>query len=185
VIALEVKADTAKARKKVERIAKGMTPEKIDPHVERVALQSMAELIKESPKRWFGQIRSGWRITTPTPGARIIEIPEDLRSANGKTSVADIARMVNFGTMNDGQGFIFPREAKALYIPLTRRAAAGWREGLVYGTDYILRKRARGIRGRHFIELERIKSQILFRHVMTQYVRSLVNIAALEDKVDK
>jgi hypothetical protein len=176
MIRLEVKADTAKARKKMDNIAKGLSPAKIDPLVERVALESLAELIKESPKRWFGQIRSGWRVTTPAPGARIIEIPEDLRSASGKTSVADITRMVNFGTANDGQGFIYPREAKALYIPLTRRAAAGFRQGLVYGTDYILRPRVHGIRGRHFVELQRIKAQILFRHVMTQYIRSLTRL---------
>jgi len=38
---------------------------------------------------------------------------------------------------------IRPQKAKALYIPLTRAGAKGWRESLEQGKDYIFRKSAK------------------------------------------
>lgn len=66
------------------------------------------------------------------------------------TSVADIAKFVDQGTANNGQGYIYPKRAKRLYIPL-KRTAIVWREGLKFGKDYILAKRVRGIKGRKFV----------------------------------
>jgi len=41
---------------------------------------------------------------------------------------------------NTSGAVIRATKAKALYIPLKRKAAKGWREGLKYGVDYIMRK---------------------------------------------
>lgn len=170
---IRVRAETDRAAAAVRRIQQGLTPEGIDPIVEKVALKSLAGLVAASPKRWFGQIRSGWTIIKPGPGIRQITIPEKLKGPTG-VSVADIARFVNFGTADNGTGFIFPKNARRLYIPLMRRAAAGWQPGFIYGSDYVLALKVRGIQGRHFIEPEQAKAQQLMRDEFTTYIRKLV-----------
>lgn len=151
----------------------GLTPEKLDPIVERVALQSLAGLVAASPKRWFGQIRSGWTIRKPAEGSREIDIPESKVGVGGQ-KVADIARFVDQGTANDGSGFIYPVRAKMLYIPLTRKAAAGWNPSLVRGVDYVLAPRVRGIKARRFIAPQREKAFERLRTGLRNYIVGLV-----------
>jgi hypothetical protein len=132
-----------------ERIRKGLAPEKLDRIVDRVAFKTLAQLVRASPKKWFGQIRSGWRITKPAEGSRKLDIDPSRVTASG-TSVADIAKFVDQGTANNGQGYIYPKHSKRLYIPL-KRTAIVWREGLRYGKDYVLARRVKGIKGRKFV----------------------------------
>lgn len=132
-----------------ERIRKGLAPAKLDRIVDRVSFQTLAQLVKASPKKWFGQIRSGWRITKPGEGQRKLDIDPSRVTKSG-TSVADIAKFVDQGTANNGQGYIYPKRAKRLYIPL-KRTAIVWREGLRFGKDYVLAKRVKGIKGRKFV----------------------------------
>lgn len=61
-------------------------------------------------------------------------------------SMSKVALFLEEGTRAHG-----PRTAKFLYIPL-RPGAAVWREGFVYGRDYILTKRVKGIRARHYLK---------------------------------
>lgn len=132
-----------------ERIRKGLAPARLDRIVDRVSFQTLAQLVKASPKKWFGQIRSGWRITKPGEGQRKLDIDPSRVTKSG-TSVADIAKFVDQGTADNGQGYIYPKRAKRLYIPL-KRTAIVWREGLRFGKDYVLAKRVKGIKGRKFV----------------------------------
>lgn len=153
------------------RILKGLSPEKLDRLVERESFKALAKLVKASPKKWFGQIRSGWRVTKPRPAARKLDIDPAKMTANG-TSVADIARFVDQGTKTDGQGYIYPVRAKKLYIPL-RRVAVVWREGLVYGKDYILLNRVKGIKARRFVSPVRRQVHKDFNDAMIAYIAKL------------
>lgn len=170
---IRITAQTANAQRILERLRDGMTPEGIDPIVERVALQTLAGLVMASPKKWFGQIKSGWEISKPAPGERIVDIPESRVGVTG-TKVRDIARFVDQGTANDGAGFIYPKVKKFLYIPLVRRAAGGWHPGLIRGVDYILAPRVRGQKGQHFIAPQREKAFARLRDALRTYILSLV-----------
>jgi hypothetical protein len=169
--AVRVRTDSAAVLAMLNNLRESLTPEAIDPLVEQVSFRILASVVVASPKKWFGQIKSGWRVIKSGLGSREVLIPESARGPNG-TRVVDILRFVNSGTANDGSGYIYPKKAKRLYIPLTRTAAAGWREGLRYGVDYILRARVRGIKGSRFVEDERKKAAKLFLAAMKQFVRN-------------
>lgn len=153
------------------RIIKGLAPEKLDRIVEREAFKGLAKLVRASPKKWFGQIRSGWRITKPRIAARRLDIDPSKVTKNG-TSVADIARFVDRGTANNGTGYIYPKRAKRLYIPL-KRTAVVWREGLKFGKDYILAKRVKGIKARRFVDPVRRQVQKDFNDALIAYIAKL------------
>jgi hypothetical protein len=170
---IRVTAQTEAAERILVALRDGLTPENLDPIVERVALQSLAGLVAASPKRWFGQIRSGWEVRKPAEGSRELDIPASKVGVGGQ-KVRDIALWVDQGTANDGAGFIYPVRAKLLYIPLTRRAAGGWQPGLQRGVDYVLAPRVRGIKGRQFIAPQRAKAFERLRAGLRNYIVSLV-----------
>jgi hypothetical protein len=143
------------------RIRAYFTPQAVDPVIDRVALETLASAVQATPKRWFGQVRAAWRIQKPHPGAR--NVVNDHK----------VMRFLEFGTANAGQGFITPKLKKALYIPLNRRAAMGWNEGLRYGVDYILRKRVRGITPRRIVAMEQVKAKARMLEAMREYIRKV------------
>jgi hypothetical protein len=153
----------ARAINRLAGLNRALTPEALDSIVDRVALQTMAELVKATPKRWFGQVRRAWHILKPEEGVRIIR--------NG----SKIMVFLEHGTANGGTGFITPKVKKFLYIPLTRRAAGGWHEGLVYGRDYVLAKRARGIKPRNIVSTEKPKAEARLAEAIKGHVRKAVN----------
>lgn len=153
------------------RILKGLAPEKLDRVVEIQAFKTLGKLVKASPKKWFGQIRSGWRVTKIRVGARRLDIDPSKTTQNG-TSVADIARFVDQGTANNGQGYIYPKRKKKLYIPL-KRTAVVWREGLVFGKDYVLVNRVKGIKARRFVAPVRRQAHKEFNDAMIAYIAKL------------
>lgn len=179
---IRVTAQTEAAEALVAALQEGLQPARYDRIVEKAAFQSLAELVQASPKKWFGQIQKGWQVTKPEDGSRIIDIPQENKSASG-TSVRDITRFVNFGTANNGEGWIVPVKKKILYIPLNPKAAAGWNPSLVLQRvvngelirgDYLLVPRVHGIKGRHFIEPQRAKAFERLRDALRQYILRLV-----------
>lgn len=172
MIAIGVRIDTEPVRKMLERLAKGLTDEGVDRVVEREGFRVLRDIVKESPKHWFGQIRSGWRVEKPRVGVRIVQIDPARKSITG-TSIADIAKFVDEGTANDGSGFIVPKRARFLYIPLKRRAAAGYQKGFVWGEDFILRSQVRGIRGRHFSTPVKKRAAVNFGNALLAHARKL------------
>jgi hypothetical protein len=134
VIKLDVKG--AVNPEKLAKLRAALEPAATDPVVERVALRAFAKVVKDTPKRWFGQVRMSWQIQKPRPGARVV------------VNDNKIMLWLEEGTANAGTGRIYPKRGKFLYIPRNRNAALGWNPGLVYGRDYILRKSVRGIKPR-------------------------------------
>ena len=146
-----------------ERIKREMTPAAMDRIVGKVAAQTLQSVVSKTPRKWFGQVRRSWGIETPKQGMRYVQ--------NGNK----IMFWIEEGTKAHG-----PVRAKALFIPLTRKAVlahasnrgfepknvavkgdSNWvgetRKGLrvftsrgravtlIYGVDYVLAKRVKGI----------------------------------------
>jgi len=160
---LKVTANTEGGRRTLKRLADGMSIEKIDRVVGRVAAETFAHVVKATPKRWFGQVRRSWQIRLPAPGVRHV-INEN-----------KIMLFLEEGTANQGQGWIYPRTKKFLYIPLNRKAAMGWHEGLKYGRDYILRKKVRGIKPRRIVARERILTAERLLVAMRRHIQRIVD----------
>ena len=139
------------AKEAILRIVKNLSQEQVDKIVDKVALQSETNLKINTPKGWFGTVRNGWTTRKPEPGVRVVS--NGIRTPNG----VPIVLFLEEGTARAGTGWIYPRTSKKLYVPLTKRAAAGWRPSLVYGKDYVLKNRVRGIKPLHFIAAEREK----------------------------
>ncbi len=160
---IKVNVQSEAVRAKIERVRAAMTPEAVDPVMERAGLETFREVVAATPKRWFGQVRGSWKIEKPKEGQRLV------------INRNKIMLFLEVGTANEGQGFIEPKEKKALYIPLNRKAAMGWVEGLKYGVDYILRKRVRGIKPRWIVRDERKKARVRLLKAMKEHIRKVLN----------
>lgn len=159
-----ITAKTEKALKVLEKLQAGLTAASVDAVVENVAVRSLARLIEKTPKKWFGQVRRGWLMQKPRAGVRYLVNPNKIMG------------YLERGTANEGRGYIYPVKAKALFIPLSRRAVGatagvfgvvpGGRSliqkmsrtrgrSLIWGVDYILAKRVRGIKPRRIVAKEK------------------------------
>jgi hypothetical protein len=138
---------------------RGITPEAIDQMVERAALETLVELVKTTPKQWTGQTRKSWQVQKPAQGVRIVE------------NDSKVMLFLEKGTKDHG-----PVNKKFLFIPLTRRAAAGWFKGLRYGVDYILKKWVKGIKPMNIVRDERPRARERLLNGMKGLVRQTLGI---------
>lgn len=137
---IRARALTDGAKKRLQDIAKHLTPEALDAVVDQAAFQTQAALIRATPKKWFGQVRRGWIVVNEGPGRRrvgntnkIMLFLEEGTKAHGPKAdligplqpgrVKAIQRKIKGGSIravvnNQIQG----RRKAALFIPLTRRA---------------------------------------------------------------
>ena len=176
---IQVRANTEAAKAKLLKIEKAL-PALVEFVADKTAAQALAILVEATPKKWFGSVRAGWEIEKTGEGKR--RVFNDRPTA--KNGVA-IIKFLEYGTANGGTGYIYPktqfkertsvryvirggsihtvtrriRYKARLYMPLTRRAVAGWNDSLVYGVDYITPLRVRGIKPRRIVagNLERIR----------------------------
>lgn len=147
MIKITAKANSAAAVRDLSALAKAFTPDQLDPVVGRVAAETLRSVVEHSPKRWFGDLRRQWQMRREAPARWTVE------------NRSRVAVFLEYGTANAGTGRIYPVRAKALFIPLTRRAALGYRPGLVYGKDYILRTSVKGITPRWIARDERVRAE--------------------------
>lgn len=209
---VRITVKTAAARRKIERVKAALQPGKIDPVVDRVAFQVQARLIRQTPKRWFGQVRRGWIVVKPRDGVRVVTNTNKVMLFLEEGTKAHGPREI-FGPLQPGQ----PRKKKALFVPLTRRAATATagvfgvgttvratrhasgaatlekvraifqrtesvRKGkrkvgsrtLVYGTDYVLARRVRGIRALHIVRRARPWAKAKMLAAFKAHVRGAV-----------
>lgn len=119
-----------------------------DQPIEIAAWKCYRDLVLLTPKKWTGLTRRSWTVSKPQPGERLV------------FNTSKTMRWLEDGTANGGQDFIYPKSKKFLFIPLTSRAAiGGWSPGMVFGTDYVLRRRVRGITPRHIVKNYRPKAR--------------------------
>jgi len=172
-----IKADTEQTQRALAAIEKALSPEGLDAVVENVAFRSLLNVVKATPKKWTGQLRREWHMTKPAVGVRVLQ-------NNSK-----VMKFLEYGTANKGTGFIYPRTAKALFIPLTRKAAMqGWSPALkmqrlvkVPGGgwmfqpgDYLLAKRVRGITPRFIVLNGQLYATALMKTEAAKYIRTVV-----------
>ena len=157
---------------RLKRLRETVSAESLDPVIEREANVTLARLIQATPVRWsISGARQSWRI-------------ERIGPSNYRVFIDNrVMYWLENGTGKDTGGYIYPRVKKALFIPLTKKAALANRNGftsakvrrlvardaktrkgiyrdlrgirlpkaprsastLVYGLDYVLAKRVRGI----------------------------------------
>lgn len=94
----------------IEALNQALSPEQLDKVVDKVSLQIFRNVVEATPKKWFGQARKSWQIAPKSvPGQRVI--------FNNSRQMIWLEK----GTAAHG-----PVTAKALFIPLTKRAAIAY-----------------------------------------------------------
>jgi hypothetical protein len=154
---IQVTVKATGARAKLAKLAAGLTPAATDAVVDRAAFETLAALIEATPKRWTGQTRRGWHVTTPALGVRIVSNPNKVMG------------FLEYGTQAHG-----PVTAKALFVPLEASAMGGYRPGMKFGKQFVLAKRVRGIQAMHIAEQERPRVRARLLAGMERHVRTLI-----------
>lgn len=118
----------------VKRIERKLSPSQISKVMNMTAHWGLRHTVEAMPKR-TGALKRSWKV---------------LESKNGQeyriASDSKVALFLEEGTKAHG-----PKVKKFLYIPL-RPGAAVWRKGFVYGEDYILVKRVKGIKAAKYLK---------------------------------
>lgn len=150
--------------KRLATLKKGLSPGTVDDAAGRAAARVVAGLVRDTPKKWTGNLRRAWQIHKVRNGVRLIRNDSFIMS------------FIERGTANGGTGYIFPKVKKFLFIPLTRFAAMnGWTPNLRYGVSYILRRFVRGIRPRWIVRKWRDKSVDIFRAEYRRTVKGILS----------
>ncbi|MGV3773630.1 MAG: hypothetical protein ACO1QB_12060 [Verrucomicrobiales bacterium] len=171
---MKITTDFKQIERGIRKFESAFQPEKIERLLDGVAAKTHADMVQATPKKWFGQARSGWKLYNPEPGVRVVQ---NLTSVMMflENGTKDHGPKELYGPLQPGQ----KRKKKSLFIPLTRRAVnaslGGFSEPpvpsqsgkrgilikkpsgkgfvkLIYGTDYVLAKRVRGIAPRRIIQ---------------------------------
>ena len=170
---ISIVVNTSGAEATLARLKAGLTPEAIDPIVDEVAMRTLAQVVAATPKKWFGQVRRSWQVEKPMAGARLVKNDNK------------IMWFLEKGTKDHG-----PVKAKAMFIPLTRKAAMaprmpgsrvrafkgkGGSTALKWGVDYILTKWVKGIAARGIAAAQAKETDVMLKAAMEQHIRGLVN----------
>ena len=144
------------------RLQAGLSPAAVDPVVQRMAWEFHALLVVRTPKKWTGNLRQAWQTRKIKDGVYVV------------SNASPVMSYIERGTANGGTGYIYPRTAKALYIPLNRRASFGWKKGFKHGRDYLLVRRVRGIKPRWIIRTTSAEMQPKFVEMAKAHIRSVL-----------
>lgn len=166
--AYRVSIDSKDARNFLLELRKQTRVEALDRIVGDVSKTVESDIIDRTPVGFFGQLKREWRVEKNAPGIRTIK--NTRRASNGGL----IMLFLEEGTGRFSSGFIYPRVKKRLYVPLNKRGAGGWNPSLVYGRDYILRKRVRGIKPRRIVAKYRPRARQILLKAVTDYTRTIV-----------
>lgn len=141
----------------LQKLYDALGPDGIDQVADKVALKTLAELVQNTPQRWFGQVRKSWQVQTPRTGARLV------------VNDNKIMWFLEYGTKDHG-----PVSAKALFIPLTRAAAMGYQRGMRFGQDFVMAKRVRGITPRLIAQQQAAKTEQYMLDEMKNHIREAI-----------
>lgn len=163
---ISITAHTEQARAKLLSIQEAL--KNMDAVIEEIALIAMTDLIVTT-KRAIGVRPDGKRWN--------IEKPEDkwimIKAGVAKRLLSNESKVMKFldeGTKDHG-----PVRARMLYIPLTRKAALGYRKGLNFGVDFILAKHVKGMEPKHIVSDVRERVQTNMRSRMEAHLRKAIN----------
>jgi hypothetical protein len=109
------------------RIEKHLSKEKTDKIIEAVAYKGLKKFVEGMPHRTGATARS-WYVN---------------KKGSGEYKIITASKVAVY--LEDGTKAHGPKKKKFLYIPL-RPGAAVWRKGFIFGKDYILAKKVKGIK---------------------------------------
>jgi hypothetical protein len=130
---IEYEFDQKKWDEIVKRIERTFSKAQIDKIMRGTAFKGLRVAVIGTPKK-TGATQRSWYVAKAGEGEYKIATPNK------------VALFLEEGTKAHG-----PKRAKFLYIPL-RPGAATWRKGFVFGKDYILVKRVKGITARRYFK---------------------------------
>lgn len=157
-MAIQLKANDASARAALEKVMKAATLARLGEVVEKVAWKTDRALVQATPKGYTGFTRKNWQVIK-------------LDGASYKvTNTNKVMLFLEAGTVDHG-----PVTAKALFLPLNAAAAiGGWNPSLLFGTDYILRKRVRGIQAMGIVEKQRPVTRTWLLSEMKTFIKDII-----------
>lgn len=188
----------------LSRMEKALSPQRLDREVAKKCADIVkARLVRRTPKRWTGQLRRNWRTVQWTTGIWVVENPSPVMSylehgtkshgAHGvrRTSTGKVVKRRLFIPLNRQTAMAYasqggtPESKRSLFrngrlVTTIRKNRHGikyprtTRKKLVYGKDYILAKRVKGIRARHIVESMRPFARKLLQIEMRRYLRKAV-----------
>lgn len=169
-IVLKATVDTAPARQMLERLLAELTPEKADKAVQKAAFKVQRMVVTDTIEAILNYAKKPrWNIAKPENKWLV----EKLGPSHWIVVNRDkVMRFLEFGTRPHG-----PVLAKLLYIPLVRRAAAGYRKGFKFGRDFILTRFVKGIRPYSIVETARRKAVDILREEFVAFARLAVQKA--------
>lgn len=146
--------------KKLQKV--GSMKKLLDDDFSSTARSTVSGLIRKTPKK-TGNTARGWQ----TP----VKVDQSEYFIRNNISTVDRAHNI-VKILNYGRGWVYPKKAKRLYIPLNNKGASkplGGKipNGFVFGTDFILAKKAKPTIALKFVsdiiksESENLKQKIL------------------------
>ena len=165
---IQIEALTGDAERKVGQLILAAGDGGFDIPVEIAAWRVHRELVQETPKGWTGNTRREWKVEKVAPAMRrVYNNSKIMLFLEGGTGWA--------GTPTSNGGYIYPKTKKALFIPLTSTAAhMGWSKGMVWGKDYVLAKRVRGIKAMRIVAKMRPRAAQLLRDEMKLFLQRII-----------
>ena len=151
----------ALTQRKLQALKRALTKKETDPVVQKVAWRTYARLVEKTPKGYTGQTRREWSVykNTGSEGGYIV------------TNQSKVMLFLEKGTRDHG-----PVRARALYIPLNRKAAVGgWTPSLQIGTDYILRTRVKGIKAMRIVANQRPITLRWMKDAMRAHIQNVLS----------
>jgi hypothetical protein len=176
---IRVIANTQDLRKKLRRLRIALTPEAQDKVMRRIAEVWRGRMVLRTPKRWTGLTRKAWAVrnSVSTRGGAAIMVVN-----TSKTMV-----FLERGTKAHG-----PKNAKRLFVPLTRRAAQAGPRVVVQeliearaakrkpkfraGRDFVFAKRVRGIRPMWIVRDALPFMRLTARASMRQFIQAVLSM---------
>jgi hypothetical protein len=159
---IRVQANTRELDARIQKIALAVKDQSFDVAIDAAAWKAMRELVELTPKKWTGDTRRHWQVKNPRLGQRIV------------FNDSKVMLFLEGGTGQSTGGYIYPKTKKFLYIPLTQAASFGWRPGFIFGKDYVLAKRARGIRPMRIVEKFKPRATELLREEMKNFLGKIL-----------
>lgn len=158
MIKATVKAE--KARLMLERVKDVMTPTGMDRVLEPIAFKTHREVVEATPKL-SGTLRGHWNVTHPKPAQYVV------------INKSKVMVFLEHGTGLTTGGWIKPKVARRLFVALSKKARER-QPGLVYGVDYVLAKRVRGIKAHNIVKKQREKARDEITEAFQEAIRDAI-----------
>jgi hypothetical protein len=126
----------------IKRTKRALSKASIAAEMQKIAEDTLKEVIAETPKRWTGNTKRGWQI---------------VKYGSVGYRIRNRYRAMRF--LEDGTRAHGPKRARRMFIPLNKRAHAAGPKGVFrnprafkMGRDYVLARRVKGIKAHHILK---------------------------------